>query len=100
MAEVFILVDASGGEQTWKENVKAVVLPSHKVITKDRTTKLFLMSHIYEAQSFWEQEGNTGKVPAEKLYNFLTAMNCTPVRLGGTASSEDAREYMKLSGGL
>ena len=24
MAEVFILVDASGGEQTWKENVKAV----------------------------------------------------------------------------
>ena len=100
MSDVFLLVDASKGDDTWKENVKAAVLPSHKVLTKDRTTKLFLMSHIYEAQSFWEKEGNTGKIPTETLYNFLTAMNPTPLRFGGTTSAEEAREYIKLSGGL
>ena len=100
MSDIFLLVDASEGKDTWKENVKAAVLPSHKVITKDKTMKLSLMSNIREAQSFWEEEGNTGKVPTEKLYNFLTAMNGNPLRLGGTTSSEDAREYVKLSGGL
>jgi len=101
MADVWILVNAAEeGEDSWKSNVKAVVLPSHKILAKQDGDKELLQMQIDDATQFYQEDGNSGDVPSEMLFEYLEGLHKSPYHLGFTVPVEDAREYVKLSGGL
>ncbi len=100
MAKVWIMVDASGDDpDEWKSNVKAVVLSNKKILAKTDSIKSNLEETIAIIQESWE-EGNSGDIPVDNFYEALDRMNQSPWHLGGVVSSDEAREYVKLSGGI
>ena len=88
------------GEEYWKSHIVAVVLPNHKVIAKDDEDKELLEYDIKQMQSRYERAGRSGNMPTEDLFNYLNGLHRKIYYSGSIVSIEDAREYVKLSGGL
>jgi len=101
MTNVWILTNAASEDpDDWKTKIAAVVLPNKKVISKYEDYIDLLTQQIKEAQEFWEEDGNTGLADIEIIYEYLDALHTSPYHLGGVVSIEEAKEYVKLSGGI
>ena len=101
MADVWIMHNNIGeGEDYWKSHVLAVVLRNHKVIAKDDEDKELLEYDIKMAQSRYERAGRSGNMPTEDLFRYLSGLHQKIYYSGSIVSIEDAREYVKLSGGM
>ena len=101
MADVWVMSDGTGeGEEAWKSGVQAVVFPNHKIIAQSDMDKRLLQEQIEEAQRFWQQDGNEGEISTEALFDYLGGLHTSPYHGGFVTSIEEAREYVKLCGGL
>jgi hypothetical protein len=91
MADVWIMTsDAGEGEEAWKSGVQVVVLPNRKVIAKNDMDKELIEEQIKEA----------GDISIDELFYYLEGLHKSPYHLGATVPMEEAREYVKLSGGM
>jgi|TARA_R110000824_G_scaffold398123_1_gene601809 hypothetical protein len=101
MADVWILVNGDGeGEDSWKSDVRAVVLPNHRVIAKNDGYKELLEMQIDDAKQFFQDDNDSGSISSEVLFEYLEGLHKNFHHLGMTIPIEEAREYVKLSGGL
>ena len=101
MADVWILTNGSGeGKDAWKSGVKAVILPNHKIIAKTAGTKELLEAQIEEVHEFYHAAGHSGKIPSEQLFEYLEGLHQNMYHIGFVVPVEEAREYIKLSGGF
>ena len=101
MADVWIMTNGMGeGEEAWKSGVQVVVLPNHKVITKNDMDKKLIEEQIKEAQQRYEYAGSSGPIPTDELFYYLEGLHKSPYHLGSVVPIEEAKEYVKLSGGM
>lgn len=102
MADVWIMTNGVGeGEEAWKSGVQAVILPNRRVIAKSNEDKNLLEEQIEEAQERYNKYGGgSGEIPIDKLFDYLEGLHTSPYHLGFVVPVEEAREYVKLSGGL
>jgi len=97
--DVFVLVtpDHDSDEQGAVKDVQGVVLPSKKVLGG---AKDYLQMHVDDAQKYWEEDGNSGDIPIDRLYRYLVRMTMSAYSPGWLMSADDARQLIKRSGGL
>ena len=101
MADVWILADARDGGDSWKSNVKAVVLPSKKVISRSKRFSSLISKQISMAESMWAgATDDNSSITTEAMYNALNRWHGNPYSMGVIVPVEDAREYIKQSGGF
>ena len=75
------------------------VLGNRKIIAKDDSYKDSLESDFEAADTIWAEQNND-PMPAEQLFGFLNAIHKNPYSIGMTMSAEEAREFVKETGGL
>ena len=99
MADVWIMT-SDMGEGGWQSGVQVVVLPNRKVLAKNDMDKELIEEQIKEAQERYERAGSSGSIPTDELFYYLEGLHKSPYHLGAVVPIEEAREYVKLSGGL
>ena len=99
MADVWIMT-SDMGEGGWQSGVQVVVLPNRKVLAKNDMDKELIEEQIKEAQERYEHAGSSGPIPTDELFYYLEGLHKSPYHLGAVVPIEEAREYVKLSGGI
>jgi hypothetical protein len=100
MADVWLLVDLGEGNGEWKNNIKAAVLPNKKVLGAPSVTG-HINKVIKDAEKLWNlHHSEEGEVPMERIYGSLGTSYKNHKNMGIVIPLEEAREYIKQSGGL
>jgi len=100
MADVFLIVDLGEGNGAWKNNVKAAVLPNKKVLGPPSITG-HINKVIKDAEKLWNSyHPEEGEIPMERIYGRLGMSYKNHKSSGIVVTLEEAREYIKQSGGL
>jgi len=95
--DIFVLVTPDFANAGVAKDIQGVVLPSKKTLGRDKD---FLKIQVDEAQQYWQEDGNSGDIPTDVLYRYLSQMNMSAYRAGWVLPVDEARELVKKSGGL
>jgi len=110
MPDVWLWAGNSNFDDEWKSGVHAVVLPNNKVLAKNSSTRKYLEELIEFAKENYENWDENDedlkeytKPPLQEhifgTLNYMVGQRST-YSYTGVHSIEEAREYVKASGGL